>query len=234
MELMKASHSEVIFWGQRGIEGYTATVTKRGLPDIELPSEHIRGGRLDPLIRLVQLGQRTTVENELGRMRQLKSKWQGRIDEAPRDGLVYIVNSQSWLDFLEDMGVKVTDRGAGVGIALTLAKYLGRNETMPLGEVGRLAEWYEGTSMDAMPLDLTPAELRRCRHDDLMEYYKDPTSLEQRDLNREDSRWLIMASQLERQAFSFEKLKKLKGEFRVPFHRRESLDRTYGLFTQAK
>ncbi|ALD89091.2 capsid protein [Macrophomina phaseolina chrysovirus 1] len=196
----------------------------------------LEGARVGESIRR-SLGfeQKGSIEGgtELSNMMAKRSIWTGDVETAPRAGLKFIAHSTAWLEFCSENGIVVGQKGGSRQreLSLTLANYYSRNPNITLDSMPRLARWYEGTSIDIMPMDLDSVEWRRLGEPEEWEYLVRDTSMQKREFTREDANWLQMAATLENVRLDHAMLKRLKETFRVPYHVRQELKRKYGFFT---
>lgn len=180
-----------------------------------------------------------TGETELTRMQTQGKHWCGDVEQAPTYGLKYVVNSLAWEDYLKRRGIdpnektRLSPKNEPTTMRLILAQKLA---IMPHGQpkdVEIIRNWLAGVHNDRFPGGLNRQELDTIGSPEELPYRKAPSSLGPRDPDESDSRWLVLASRVERKLFDFTYLKGLCAHFEVPGHMRSKLRDSYGLFKPA-
>jgi len=175
------------------------------------------GPQMQRLIDKVQDSRVKSVSSEvtLQAMREHGRNWVGDIATAPREGLPFISNSQSWNDTLTSYGIPLAGKVIGTNVKSGLAQLMSRMEHVNLDDLPHLYKWVENTSVSFMPKDITGAELRKLEPDDVRAFRDKSTSMSKRDYLPGDSKWLSLAIAVDRKTFNYDGLKKLQGQFEM-------------------
>ncbi|APR73429.1 capsid protein [Isaria javanica chrysovirus 1] len=171
--------------------------------------------------------------------RQKRRLWSGDVTALPTYAIKYIVNSESWETFLKGRGVdpNATTRLDPKTTPTTLRQSIAdKISTMPHArpsDVRLMAMWLEGAYNDRFPSVLNRHDLDAIGEPMVLEYRKNPSSVGPRDPDDSDSRWLVLASRVNRKVFDFDYLRMLCSNFIVPAGMRANLREVYGLFDKS-
>jgi len=216
VEVAYATSGAKALWNHSTVEKFVDWLESTGrcsnLRGVTVPNE--LSGQYARLGKLVQKGRHTGPGQDriLDSMRLNRRKWVGDVETAPRDGLRSIANSDTWLNFLADKGV-LQDRGMNISMSMALAVVYERNPTLSFDVLPIVSEWISGTSIDMMPSGITTADMYELGNPYELEYREGETSHEQKSMSREDSKYLVMASQIKRTVFDVRTVKDLKKMF---------------------
>lgn len=172
-------------------------------------------------------------ESMLSAMVRERGSWVGDIDAAPAEGIKFVHGSESWKQWLGDLGVDADETVFG---GQTLGRFLA--EAVSRGnctqrQVRKLAGMVEGMTINLMPPQYTPTDLGNVPTHDL-DWRNAPSSLGERPFAQEDGRWLVAAATAAGNFFNVKELRKLCSEFNVPRELRDALREKYGLFDGRK
>lgn len=187
--------------------------------------------------RLIESGRVSPDESsEYGKMVALKKEWSGNVETAPKHGIRHILNSAAWRDFLMAEGVdpyattRLDPKLEPTRLQPELAKKISLMPNVTVKDVRLLAQWLDGVHNDKLPADITSEELEALGKPGDFPYRQAPSSLGPREVDVSDSRWLWMASKLNRKALNTQYLGSLCAHFDIDRQSRDHLRRVYGLF----
>ncbi|QGR26539.1 capsid protein [Chrysothrix chrysovirus 1] len=178
------------------------------------------------------------IVSEFGRARELKSAWYGDPNTLPRSAMPFIVNSTSWLRELEDRDVVLSEQlpmrkdGNFKEAAKVIAEVIRYSETLTVKDVGSMYHWLSDVKQNLLPVDIPADSISG--NADMLTWRREPSSISERPVNQEDSRWLVLAATSRICKFDVDALKVLCSHFTVPVSLRKELKDKYELFQQRK
>jgi len=209
-------------------EGDWASYTGEGMPGNSKLAKRFR-------FRIGTQSRRSTLQTDLKEMENKRKDWAGRVEDSDNRGVKYIVNSSSWANFCSVMGIPIDETTRdGKLVHYSIANCL---SSMPEGtNVGEvittLYQWVTGTESCRIPSGLTQAEVLSIGMVEPLTYRDRPASFGKREFVQEDSKYIVVASRLDKEYFNLSYLKEATAVFFVPPHMQGELRRVYGLFAR--
>jgi len=218
-------------WALKSVAEYCKRTESKGMVNKKFKVPEKPHPHVQPLVDAIDRGGVNTGSGSmLDKMRREGSKWEGDLEQAPAEGIRYVAASPTWKSYLERMGVDPMADAAGIRMHIFLANYISRGSTLAVSQLGQLATFVSGTTINAIPIGLTRMQLEAISNVGTLPYIKRETSMGARTVTEADSKYLLAAAKLEPGVFDFETLAKLKREFKVEYSYRNVLDEKYGLF----